>query len=128
MVKSIITILYVSDQQTSVAFYAKILGKEPVLNVPGMAEFVLLDNCKLGLMPYGGIAKILGEKTPHPVSGHGIPRCELYLYTDDAVIALENALKAGAMLISPLQARDWGDRAGYVLDPDGHVVAVAETK
>jgi len=25
-----------------------------------------------------------------------------------------------------VESRDWGDRAGYCLDPDGHVLAFAE--
>jgi uncharacterized glyoxalase superfamily protein PhnB len=28
--------------------------------------------------------------------------------------------------LSPVTRRDWGHRAGYVADPDGHVVALAE--
>ena len=72
-------ILYVKDQQLSTHFYTEVLGKQPALNVPGMTEFQLADNLKLGLMPETGIQKILANKTPHPASGNGIPRCELYI-------------------------------------------------
>jgi catechol 2,3-dioxygenase-like lactoylglutathione lyase family enzyme len=44
-------ILYVRDQQTSRDFYARTLGLEPVLDVPGMTEFQLTDSAILGLMP-----------------------------------------------------------------------------
>lgn len=76
-------ILYVADQQSSAAFYKQILNREPVLDVPGMTEFMLTENVHLGVMPEAGIAKILGDKMPHPSNGKGISRCELYLYTDD---------------------------------------------
>lgn len=118
-------ILYVSDQEKSKTFYASLLRTEPTLHVPGMTEFILGENCKLGLMPNNGIAKILGDKTPHPQTGNGIPRCELYWYVDDLVTAYENALRCGATLISGIEKRSWGDTACYFADADGHIIAFA---
>lgn len=119
-------ILYVSNQQTSRDFYSAILQKTPELDVPGMTEFTLSTNLKLGLMPESGIAKILKDKTPHPASGNGIPRCELYLLVDSLSEAFERSLQAGATEVSAIQDRDWGDRVGYVSDYDGHIIAFAE--
>ncbi|MBZ0204544.1 MAG: lactoylglutathione lyase [Ignavibacteria bacterium] len=119
-------ILYVSDQKTSAEFYEKLLRKPPDLNVPGMAEFIVSDSCKIGLMPNDGIARILGDKTPHPSSGSGIPRCELYLHVDDIHLEFENAKKSGAIPLSPVEKRSWGDTVCYFSDPDGHIIAFAE--
>jgi catechol 2,3-dioxygenase-like lactoylglutathione lyase family enzyme len=118
-------ILFVSDQQKSRTFYSTILGKPPDLDVPGMTEFDLADDLKLGLMPETGIAKILSGRTPHPSSGNGIPRCELYLHTDDIDASFGAALKAGAKEVSKIEDRDWGDTVGYLADPDGHIIAFA---
>lgn len=120
------TILYVNDQQESSDFYTKLFRQNPNLNVPGMTEFILSENCKLGLMPNKGIAKILSDKTPHPDKGNGIPRCEIYLYVENIQIEFDNAIKSGAMLISPITVRDWGDRVCYFSDIDGHIIAFAE--
>lgn len=120
------TILYVNDQQASCLFYQNIFRKAPDLNVPGMTEFIIADNFKIGLMPNNGIAKILADKTPHPGSGNGIPRCELYFYVDDIQYEFENAIKNGAKLISPISERDWGDTVCYFADNDGHIIAFAE--
>jgi len=125
-IKLIETILYVNDQVTSCEFYQNIFRKEPDLNVPGMTEFNFSENCKIGLMPNKGIAKILADKTPHPDNGNGIPRCELYLYIDNIHVEFDNATKCGAVLISPIIDRDWGDRVCYFSDPDGHIIAFAE--
>ncbi len=125
-IQQIEIILYVENQQISAEFYSRIFRKEPDLNVPGMTEFILSENCKLGLMPNSGIKKILGDKTPDPASGNGIPRCELYLYVDDIKKEFENATQAGAKLISPVENRDWGDKVCYFADPDGHIIAFAE--
>jgi uncharacterized glyoxalase superfamily protein PhnB len=120
------TILYVNDQEASCGFYQKLFRKKADLDVPGMTEFILSDNCKLGLMPNNGIAKILASKTPHPEQGNGIPRCELYFYVDDIALEFDNAIKTGAKLISPVEDRDWGDKVCYFSDIDGHIIAFAE--
>ncbi len=119
-------ILYVADQDASKHFYAEILGVSPVLDVPGMTEFLLAEGCKLGLMPNRGIARIIGGALPDPAQGTGIPRAELYLHVANAEARYERAMQAGAKVISPVSARDWGDRVGYVSDADGHVIAFAE--
>lgn len=119
------TILYVADQERSARFYTGLFRKKPDLDVPGMIEFSLADNCKLGLMPSKGISKILKDKTPHPDLGNGIPRCELYFYVEDIEVEFENAVKIGASLISPIEDRDWGDKACYFADVDGHIIAFA---
>lgn len=116
-------ILYVSDQERSKAFYQLVLEHEPLLHVPGMTEFSLTADFKLGLMPEKGIAKILCPQTPDPALGSGIPRCELYLKVGDPADALRKAIAAGAKEISKTELRTWGDTVSYCSDPDGHVIA-----
>ncbi len=118
-------ILYVSDQRAATAFYTRLLQRNPILDVPGMTEFELLPQSKLGLMPNDGIAKILSGKTPHPATANGIPRCELYLLTDDVFQAFAHATTLGAVMVSPVQLRDWGHNVGYLMDADGHIIALA---
>jgi uncharacterized glyoxalase superfamily protein PhnB len=121
-----IVILYVANQQVSRDFYSRLLQLEPVLDVPGMTEFNLLEGLKLGLMQQDGIARILGDKTPHPASGNGIPRCELYLLDENPEELYTRALDSGALEVSKIQQRNWGHRVGYVVDRDGHIIAFAK--
>jgi lactoylglutathione lyase len=121
----IMFIIYVVDQERTRVFYETVLDRQPVLNVPGMTEFMLAPNCKLGIMPEEGIARILTDKAPHPATGNGIPRCELYYYPDDIEACIKRLALAGAVEISPFSDRDWGDAVGYFSDPDGHIVAIA---
>ena len=121
-------ILYVSDQFRSTEFYEKLLQISPSLNVPGMTEFTLSETFTLGLMPENGISNIICPALPHPKTGSGIPRCELYLKVPNPIEYLERATQLGGKAISELQARDWGDDAGYIADPDGHVIAFANKK
>ena len=118
-------ILYVSDQLKSRDFYQILLEQKPSLDVPGMTEFTINDFVKIGLMPNEGIAKIITPKLPHPTSGNGIPRCELYLQVENIETLFDLAKKAGAIEISPIALRDWGDYVGYLSDFDGHVIALA---
>ena len=125
MITQLEFILYVSNQEKSTKFYETILRQNPSLNVPGMTEFSLNEFVKIGLMPNEGIAKIITPILPHPTSGNGIPRCELYLQVENIETIFEEAKRAGAIEISPIELRDWGDTVGYVADFDGHVIAFA---
>jgi len=119
-------ILYVADQERATTFYARVLACEPVLNVPGMTEFDLRPGLRLGLMPVAGARRLLGVHGPSPGEPAGPPRAELYLVVPDAALCHARALAAGAVEVSALAPRDWGHRAAYALDPDGHVLAFAE--
>jgi len=121
-------ILYVNDELLSAKFYAALFRANPDMIAPGMVEFVISDSLKLGLMPASGIAKIISPPLPLPNLGNGIPRCELYFLVDDVDFEMDHALICGAKMVSEVADRDWGDRVGYVADPDGHVIAFAQRK
>jgi len=113
-------ILYVADQGRARDFYRHVLAAEPVLDVPGMTEFDL-GGATLGLMPAADIEALLSGQIR---AGAG-QRCELYLRRSDAAAALARAADSGGRLLDGLRDRSWGERAGYLLDPDGHVLALA---
>jgi predicted enzyme related to lactoylglutathione lyase len=114
-------ILYVTDQARARDFYRHVLAVEPTLDVPGMTEFEL-GGATLGLMPGADMEALLDGQVR---AGAG-QRCELYLRRGDAVAALARAVDAGGRLLDDLRNRTWGECAGYVLDLDGHVLALAE--
>ena len=117
-------ILFVRDQERARAFYEAALGFAPRLHVPGMTEFGLPGGAVLGLMPETGIRRLL-PSLPDPGLARCVPRAELYLVVTSPAEALARALAAGATAVSPVLPRDWGDDAGYCLDPDGHLLAFA---
>ena len=125
------TVLFVADQPRAAAFYAAVLAAPPRLDVPGMTEFDLAPGAVLGLMPTLGIRRLLpglaaaaGAPGDPAGLGHG-PSGELYLLAADPEALLARALAAGARLVDPMAPRSWGHRAGYVLDPDGHLLVFA---
>jgi catechol 2,3-dioxygenase-like lactoylglutathione lyase family enzyme len=114
-------ILYVTDQARARDFYRHVLAAEPVLDVPGMTEFDL-GGAALGLMPGADMEALLSGQI-HAGAGQ---RSELYLRRGDAAAALARAVDGGGRLLDGLRERSWGERVGYLLDPDGHVLALAE--
>jgi len=91
-----------------------------------MTEFALSENSILGLMPETSIKRLLGNKLPDPARSTGVPRSEIYLLVRHPLDYHQRAIEAGAVELSGLENRDWGQRAAYCLDPDGHVLAFAE--
>lgn len=128
MIQTVHFILYVEDQRASVEFYRHVLADAPTLNVPGMTEFALPGGARLGLMPKAGVERLLNQRFPDPADAACPPGAELYLLVDRADLYMERAERIGGTLISPLVERDWGHCAGYVSDPDGHVLAFAEIR
>jgi len=122
------TVLFVADQARAAAFYEAVLAAAPRLDVPGMTEFELAPGSVLGLMPVTGIRRLLPTLAPRPeapaAAGRG-PTGELYLVVADPDALIGRAVAAGARLLDPLALRDWGHRAAYLLDPDGHLLVVA---
>jgi catechol 2,3-dioxygenase-like lactoylglutathione lyase family enzyme len=115
-------IVFVSDQEASTQFFRQVLGAEPSLHVDGMTEFVLGEDCVLGLMPEAGVRRLLDLDAPRA----GLA-AELYLHVDDPAAFHARAVGAGATELSPLQLRDWGDEVAYSRTTDGLLLAFART-
>lgn len=115
-------ILFVQDQNISRNFYEKVFSQSPRLDVPGMTEFELSPTAILGLMPKSGVNKLFNSTITNNGSGED-SSSELYLRVDAPEEFFNRALAAGAKLISPIQERNWGNRAGYFKDLDGNLIA-----
>jgi len=119
-------IFYVRNQTQSAAYYGEILDLQPILDVPGITEFQLLDGSIFAVMPLESAARLIGEAALISPDAPAVTRAELYLVVDDPDSFHARALEGGATELSPMQVRDWGHRAAYSMDADGHVLAFAE--
>ena len=111
------TLLYVSNVPASAAFYAELLGREPVESHPTFALFVLSSGFKLGLW---------SQLTVEPAASAEISGGELAFSVADAeaVRATHAAWQArGLTTLLPPTELDFGYTfvAG---DPDGHRLRV----
>ena len=122
--------LGVDDLQRAVRFYRDGLGLKTEGIVGTESEYgavVLFDlqaGLKLALWPRKSIAHDTGIALGRPNAtdftiGHNVSsKVEV-----DAV--MEQAKRAGAVVVKPAQDTFWGGYAGYFQDPDGHLWEVA---
>jgi len=47
---------------------------------------------------------------------------EMALVTDNVEAAIDQAVQAGARLVSPTNVKPWGQTVGYVCTPDGNLI------
>ena len=113
-------ILYVTDLNRAVAFYRDTLGLELKLVDRGYAEFVT-EGTKIGLFSRVGLAELLGEE-----GASREPGGEVLFLVDDAEEEARRLREAGVPVLSGPADRPWGHRTVHVLDPDGHVVELAQ--
>lgn len=126
---SLITIC-VDDLERSLRFYRDglglktegIIGKE--FEYGAVVFFDLQGGLKLALWPRESLAHDTGLPLGKPSAteftiGHNVSsKAEV-----DAV--MEQARKAGAVIVKPAQDAFWGGYSGYFQDPDGHLWEVA---
>jgi catechol 2,3-dioxygenase-like lactoylglutathione lyase family enzyme len=122
--------LGVDDLQRAVQFYRDGLGlkTEGIVGTQfeygAVAFFDLQPGLKLALWPRKSIAHDTGIALGNPNAteftiGHNVAsKGEV-----DAV--MEQAKKAGAVVVKPARDTFWGGYAGYFQDPDGHLWEVA---
>lgn len=122
-VKLALVILAVEDVARSTAFYRAILGWEQPVDTPVYVELASPNGMRLGLYDRRSFGTNIGAAPAAIVAP--VATTELYLYADDLDVVLTRASDAGAKTLSPASERQWGDRVGYVADPDGYVVAFA---
>jgi catechol 2,3-dioxygenase-like lactoylglutathione lyase family enzyme len=118
-----LVILAVDDLARARAFYAATLGWSATVEVPVYVELVGPGGMRLGLYDRERFGANFDEVVAAPPPG--ARTTELYFTVDDVDAAVEAARTAGARLLSAAAPRAWGDRVGYVADPDGNVIAFA---
>lgn len=112
-------LFYVASPIESAAFYARILGREPIEASPGFALFVLDSGLKLGLWVRNGVEPAV-EGLPQHASGElafAVPDVKAVQAAHQAWLAL-----GIPMLQAPTQM-DFGFTFTAV-DPDGHRLRV----
>ena len=118
--------LGVDDLEKSLAFYRDglgfktegIFGKE--FEYGAVAFFDLQPGLKLAIWPRKSLAKDSGLPLGPPSAtelslGHNV------MSKEEVDAVMEQARKAGAVIVKPAQVTFWGGYAGYFQDPDRHL-------
>jgi len=111
--------LFIPSGVKDISFYLKAFGAKELINLKNDDGTVHVAELSIN-----GTIFHLHEEGPQkgrldPKTPTGITTLE-GLFVDDVDLFMNNALKAGATLLSPAQDYDYGYRQGDVLDPFGH--------
>jgi uncharacterized protein len=119
-----IVTLGVADLPRSVGFYQALGWERCTSSSDAIAWFRSADT-HIGLFPWHELAE--DARLPaEPRARFGGITLAINVESPEAVgEALEAAVAAGATLLKPAIATDWGGTSGYFADPDGHPWEVA---
>ena len=118
-------IVYATSVVKTAAFYG-LLGFDETFRLPEDGEPGYVAMVREG-------SELAVVDTTWPRDRYGLevgtqPRFELYVYVDD-VRVIFTALKAvGVKVIAEPDVMPWGETVGFVADPDGNPVALAQAE
>ena len=113
-------ILYVDDLDRSVAFYRDLLGLPFKFAQAGYAEFAT-QGTRFALYERARLPELIGR-----AAAGGDPAVEVLFLVPDVDAEAERLRQAGAQILSGPVDRAWGHRTLHLLDPDAHVVELAQ--
>jgi lactoylglutathione lyase len=113
-------IRYVDDLERGVAFYRDLLGLEHRFTDHGYAEFAA-GPTKLALMERSRVADMLGRDAPGGGWGG-----EILFLVEEVDAEAARLRDAGVEIVAGPEDRPWGHRTLHVLDPEGHLVELAQ--
>jgi catechol 2,3-dioxygenase-like lactoylglutathione lyase family enzyme len=122
--------LGVDDLQRSLVFYRDGLGlkTDGIVGTEfedGAVVFIDLESgLKLALYPRKSLAKDAGIPAGPP-SATEFSLAHNVISKDEVDAVMEQARRAGAVIVKPAQDTFWGGYAGYFQDPDEHLWEVA---
>lgn len=116
-------VLYAKDVERVAGFYAA-LGFEEHVRLPGAdgrPGFIGMrrDAVELAVTTEDS-PRVLAGVEPGPG-----PRHELFVYVEDVDGAVADAPAAGGAVLKDAADMPWGERVGFVADPEGNVVSLA---
>lgn len=113
--------IFVEDMARSRAFYVELLDL-PVCMDHGL--HLTLANQRLSLWQRECAESVIYGQAEAPKPGR--PRFELYFEAEELNQVVSKLEKQGVPFLNPLAEMPWGQMALRVLDPDGHIVEIAE--
>lgn len=115
--------LSVSNAADAIDFYTRAFGARERFRLPGPGgEWIVHAEMDLGN------SRFYLHDFPPEDERRARPfelSVTLHLYVEDVDAVFQQAVEAGAAVVSPVEDTYWGDRYGKVKDPFGHVWSIA---
>jgi lactoylglutathione lyase len=118
-------VIYAHAVERTATFYVELLGFEEHFRLPAEGEpgYVGLrrGESELAVVAAGWPAERLG------VEVGSAARFEMLVYVDDLDATIERARVAGVPVLREPEPMPWGERLGYVADPEGNPVSLVQS-
>jgi lactoylglutathione lyase len=121
MFTSMFPILVTADLRAALGFYRDLLGATVTYEFPGPDGQPGYVGLELG-------SSHLGIGRDPEAAGEPNERFSLWVYADDCDAAIERLRAARVTIVSEPADQPWGERVARVLDPDGNMVNVGQSK
>jgi PhnB protein len=112
--------LVFNDAARAIEFYKAVFGAKELMRFPGPGGKIMHAELEIGdsrLMLCDEFPE-RGVRSPQTIGGSPV---SFYVYVKDADAIFNKAIAAGAKETQPLTDMFYGDRAGCVTDPFGHI-------
>jgi PhnB protein len=122
---SVTASIVVREAAKAIEFYKKAFGAEELRRFPGPFGSIMHAELRIGdsIVMLTDEMPDMGAKSPVTFGGSPV---SFYVYVPHVDTAWKRALDAGAKAVMPLADMFWGDRAGRLQDPYGHVWMLAQ--
>ena len=119
------TIIYVEDVSATLEFFETAFGLiRKFLHESGDYGELSTGETGLAFASFGQAKSNFPDGVSRLTESKQIPGFEIALVTENVQAAVEQAVKAGAKLIVPPEAKPWGQTVAYVQTPDAILVEV----
>jgi PhnB protein len=124
---SITPSLVIRGASKAIDWYTKALGAQELYRMPGPDGRIMHAEIKIGtsVVMMNDEMPEMGGKGPLTLGGTPV---SLMVYCEDSDALFNRAVGAGATVRMPMEDAFWGDRWGMVVDPFGHIWAIATRK
>jgi catechol 2,3-dioxygenase-like lactoylglutathione lyase family enzyme len=116
-------VIVVQDLDRALHFYCEVLGM-PLGHRSGSFAQLATGVTRVALFERPAMAATLGRALEAP--SPDAPGFELGFKVEDCDAAYDELVSGGATPAVPPTDRTWGQRTAYVVDPDGHLVELAQ--
>ncbi len=116
--------LVVNNSKEAIEFYKKAFDANEIFQMSAPDGKTMHAMIKIGdsFVMMSDEFPDMGYKSPTSIGGTAVT---ISLYVEDADKIFNQAVKAGAKIAMPIMDAFWGDRFGTVIDPYGHLWAIA---
>jgi predicted enzyme related to lactoylglutathione lyase len=121
-------VLAVSDLRRSLDFYEQAFDwpRNDRIDYSNYVELLPPDGGSVGLFENAGYSQLVGAESAPIPEGHVSP-AYVYVRVADVESTVARVEHAGGRALSQLAPRSWGENAAWFADPDGNVIAVAQS-